>query len=89
MVNAHGWFSYEVAVKPLCKQNITVTAGSSGERVKLKVTVGDEVHSFDEAVNGKKEFVIPYEEKAGNSSVRVRFDRIDADTPYIYLIEVK
>ena len=88
-VNTHGWFSYEVAVKPYSEQTICLTVGSLGDILKLKVTVDGIEHIFDEEICGKKEIVIPFAEKEGKESVRIRIDRTAKETPYIYLITVK
>lgn len=89
LVNAHGWFSYELKVIPNEEQTIRVTASSQTDMLRLQITIDEEVYTFDEKVSGKKEIVIPYNEKKGNSSVRIRFDKIAADTPYVYLIVVE
>ena len=89
LVNAHGWFSYELKVVPYKEQVIRITAGSQTDMLRLQVTIGEKVYVFNESINGKKELIIPYKEENGNSFVRIRFDKIAADTPYLYLIEVE
>ena len=89
LVNAHGWFSYEMKVIPYAEQLIRITVGSQTNTLRLQVTIDEKVYTFDEAISGKKELIIPYKEKKGNSTVRIRFDKIASDTPYVYLIVVE
>ncbi len=89
LVNAHGWFSYELTVIPYAEQLIRVTVGSQTDMLRLQVTIDDKEYSFDEAIKGKKELILPYKEKKGKNTVRIRFDKTSADTPYIYLITVE
>ena len=89
LVNSHGWFSYEIKVKPDAEQLIKVVASSLSDKLKLKITIEDEIYNFDETVDGKKELVIHYKERKGNNTARIRFDRISAETPYIYQIVVE
>jgi len=88
-VNAHGWFSYEIKVKPESENAIIITAGSLSDVLSMVVTVGEEIHHVKEKVNGKKEIIINYKETKGENTVRIRFDRNAADTPCVYTIEVK
>lgn len=89
LVNSHGWFSYEIKVKPNSEQLIKVIAASQSDKLKLQVTIEDKIYNFDETVDGKKELVIPYKECEGKDAVRIRFDRTAAETPYIYQIVVE
>lgn len=88
-VNAHGWFSYEIKVRPNAENKLHITVGSATDKLCLQVTVGNAEHIFCEAVSGRKELVIPYTETEGKDCVRIRFDRKTKDTPYIYTIVVK
>ena len=89
MVNTHGWFSYELKVAPNSKNIICVTAGSQSDTLKLTVTIGDEKHSVNEKVCGKKEVELIYNETEGKDCVRIRIDRASAYTPYVFSIAVK
>lgn len=89
MVNSHGWFSYELAVKPDCENLIRITAGSSTDTLNLQVTIDDEKYTFSESIEGKKELILSYVAAIGKESVRIRFDRTAADNPYIYTITVE
>ena len=61
---------------------IRVVVGSQTDLLKLQITLGEKEYIYDEAIKGKKEIM-------GKNSVRIRFDKVAADTPYIYLITVE
>ena len=90
VVKAHGWFSYDVRVKPNAENTITVTAkGWDSDNIHLSVTVGDEKTVLRAVSDKKKEFDIKYIEKNGCDKVTVRFDRITEFAPVVYTVEVK
>ena len=90
VVKAHGWFSYDVRVKPNAENTITVTAkGWDSDNIHLSVTVGDEKTVIRAVSDKKKEFDIKYIEKNGCDKVTVRFDRITEFAPVVYTVEVK
>jgi len=90
VVKAHGWFSYNVAVKPHAENTITVAAkGWDSDNIHFSVTIGDEKTVFRTESDKKTEFVIKYTEKNGCDKVTLRFDRITEFAPVIYTIEVK
>ena len=86
-INAHGWFSYEVKIKPNTENKIVVVAGSSTESIDVKVTVADKEYIIKEKADGKKEFTFNYT-AANENFLRIRFDRISGNTPCIYFIKV-
>ncbi len=88
-VKAHGWFRYEIAVRPNEVNEILVTAKGLEGEIDFSVTVGDEKTVIKEARDGKCEFKISYTEREGKDKVYIRFDRISEHTPFFYLIKVK
>lgn len=87
-INAHGWFSYEMKVKPGCKTQIKILMGSNTENLNALITIGDEQHKISEYIGNEiKEFSFSHDEKAGNDFVRIRFDRISKDVPCIFSIK--
>lgn len=88
-VNAHGWFSYLIHVKPHAENVIKILMGSSGEELDVRITVGEKEYWIREKVTGRKEFSLPYIEETGKSSVRIRFDKISGYTPRVFTIKVK
>lgn len=87
-VNAHGWFSYEIKVKPFSFNCITVTAGSYTNKLCFNVYINDIEYTVNEKVNDTKTITIGYDEKEGRERVRIKFERCSTNIPYICCIEV-
>lgn len=86
-INAHGWFSYEVAVRPRCENEIVIAVGGD-DGFDLALTVGDERCEIREDSGEVREITVKY--TAGKEgAVRVRFDKISPRTPKIYTVKVK
>ncbi len=89
VVKAHGWFSYDLAVKPNAENIITVTAGGwDSEHIDLAVTVNGKRQVFTEVSEKKLALTIPYT-ATDEDKVTVRFDRITEFAPVVYTVEVK
>ncbi len=87
LINAHGWFSYEVKVRPKSDNKITVKFGSFTRQLDVKVTIGEQSQEISEPIEGKRELTFDY--KAGKeSTVRIRFDKISGNTPCVYTVKV-
>ena len=89
MINAHGWFSYELKVKENEENTIELLAGTKGDSLDLKITLGDNEFVIKEKIDGKKTITLPYKAAKGEDKVRIRFDRLSGNTPYLYTIKVK
>ncbi|MBR2871590.1 MAG: hypothetical protein IKB98_09505 [Clostridia bacterium] len=87
-VNAHGWFSYEIKVKPNALNQISVVCGSLSPELNLKVTIDEKQTIIKEKDCQVKEITIPYQADK-NDCVRIRFDRITGLVPVVYQIKVK
>lgn len=87
-INAHGWFSYEITVKPNADNIIKVEAGNGDGMINMQVSIGEECMEISEETTGKKEIAVHYHEKSGYDKVRIRFDKISGHTPLIYTIKV-
>ncbi len=88
-VKAHGWFRYEIAVKPNAENEILITAKGLEGHVDFSVEIDGEKTIIKKQADGKVEVSIPFTEKCGKKSVHIRIDRITEHTPFIYLIKVK
>ena len=86
-VNAHGWFSYEIKVKPNVENEITIVAKGSNGRLDMSVDIGGDITRISRSVEGKTQVKIGYFAKS--EVARIRIDRISANTPFIYEIKVK
>lgn len=86
-VNTHGWFSYEIAVKPNAQNKIAIDFGSLDNRLDVKVTIGDVEKVISQEINGSVLLTFDYEAK-DNDTVRIRFDRFSTSVPFIFSIKV-
>lgn len=88
-VNAHGWFSYLIKVKPYAENVIKILMESFGEELAVGITVGEKEYTIREKSDRRKEYIISYKEEAGQSEVRICFDKISGHTPCIFTIKVE
>ena len=65
-----------------------INFGSSTETLNVIVTIGDQVNRINEKLIGEKEYAFTYTDN-GDGAVRIRIDRVDANTPIVYTIKVK
>ena len=86
-VNAHGWFSYEIKVKPNEENEITIIAKGSNGKLDMSVEIDGDITRVSRNVEEKTQVKIGYFAKSGVA--RIRIDRISANTPFIYEIKVK
>lgn len=86
-INAHGWFSYQLAVKPLAENTIAVRMGSPEGRLDVEVTIGSQIYTLHEAAATPRDFLFSWTEDRGESSVRIRFDKLSGHIPCIYTIK--
>ena len=87
-IKAHGWFSYELNVRPNTENAIELTLGSYTDTLDVKVTLGEESTEIGEAISGKTVKTLVYNAK-DEKTVRIRFDKISGNTPKIYTVKVK
>ena len=87
-INAHGWFSYLLKVKKGEENEITFNLGSATDKLSIILNIGGEIHTIKrEPITGRKDFAFKF--TPSDDTVRVRIDRIDENTPYIFNIKVK
>lgn len=87
-VNAHGWFSYEVAITPNVTNTIEFVMGSSGEELDISIDIGEQNYIIHDKTEGSKTYCIQYQENAGKDKVRIQFNKVTGYMPYIFLIKV-
>ncbi len=86
-INAHGWFSYKVSVKPNCENIITVVAGTAKENLNVKITIGSEEYIINRKEEKKQKLSFSY--YAGDEgTVMIRFDKTSEYMPCVYSITV-
>ncbi|MBQ3048481.1 MAG: hypothetical protein IJC94_00850 [Oscillospiraceae bacterium] len=89
VVNTHGWFGYEMKIRPLAANTVIVTAKGSSGKINFKLTVNGEEFEVKDEFNGKKQFSFTFEEKDGRAAADIQIDRITGYTPFIYEIKIK
>ena len=87
-IKSHGWFSYELKLKKNAENELVFNFGSSTDTLHAYLNIGGELHEINEKIDGRRDFVFKYF-ASDCDSVRVRVDRVDANTPYLFTIKVK
>ncbi len=87
-INAHGWFSYEIKVKPNSENEIKVLCGSTNGKLDAKITIDGVETEIHEEIAGKKSLTFNYLEQTGKEKVEIRIDKISASVPLVFLIRV-
>lgn len=85
-INAHGWFSYEIAVRPNKCSTIVLDISGVDDMVDASITVGQE--QFHLQGKGRQNYEICYHEQLGKNCVRLRIDKISGHTPCVHSIAV-
>ena len=90
VIKAHGWFSYELKLRPGCENLITVNAaGWDSSAVDLAVTVNGNRQEFRTTADGIAPITIRYTAKEDEGTATVRIDRITENMPIVFSITVK
>ncbi|MBE5750323.1 MAG: hypothetical protein E7346_05600 [Clostridiales bacterium] len=87
LINAHGWFSYSLKVKPNAKNIIKLVVGGKTDKVNFKVTIADKEYFINQDNKGKNVIILKYKTRQDENSVRIQIDKISGHTPCIYTIE--
>ena len=88
-ITAHGWFSYELRVKPLTENAVTVRMAGTGGKLDVSVTVGTQSRRVSEELEVSKDYTFLFRETEGKDTVRIRFDKCSAAMPRIFRIAVR
>lgn len=86
-ITAHGWFSYRMKLKKGVANRITITAGSTTDTLKMKVTVGTQEYLIDQKNTGKNTVELVYDAD-NEEDVTVKFEKISVHMPLIYTVQV-
>lgn len=87
-INAHGWFSYEVLVKPKAENKIKLIMSGSNGPLNICVTIEGIKYCIQSDNPDRCEYEICYYETEGKDTVRIRFDKISKYTPCVFAIKV-
>ena len=85
-INAHGWFSYELRLRPGVENRITVDLSSAGSDLDVKITLGQEEYEFRQPGDHRRELILTCTPEG--DALRIRFDKISGNTPCIHSIRV-
>ena len=86
-VKAHGWFGYELKIKPDAYNTLNFTVGSLDGKIDMTINIEGTIIQINEKCKGKKTvpFVLLPSKK---DRIYVRFDRLTEHTPLVYTVEV-
>ena len=87
-VNAHGWFSYEVKVKPNAINTLIISAAGSDGHIDFDVTIGSDQREVRCIADGRKDFTFTFDANS-QDTLRIRIDRVTGYTPFIYEIKIE
>ena len=87
-INAHGWFSYEVKVKPRSENCIRLVMSGGNNPLDIGVTIGEAKYRIQSEHSGRAVYEICFEESEGKESIRIRFDKVSNCTPCVFEIIV-
>lgn len=87
-INAHGWFSYEINVKPNTENKIRVLFGSVSDKLDVKITINGIAKEIHENITNQKWITFAYLENQGKNKIEIRFDKLSNCMPLVYLIEI-
>ena len=87
LINAHGWFSYSLKVKPNAKNIIKLVVGGKTDKVNFQVTVAESEYLINQDNKGKNIVELVYNSRINEDKVRIQIDKISGHTPCVYTIE--
>lgn len=88
LINAHGWFSYQLKIKQNAENTIRLVVGGKTDTVNFKATIGQKEYLINQKNNGKNVIELKYVASKGEEKTRVQIDKISGHTPCVYTIEV-
>ena len=88
-VKAHGWFSYEMKVKPGVENTLTVTGKGQTGTLSIDVSIDGEMARYAKSGDGLVSIEHKFTPKEGKDTVTVRIDRNSDSLPFIYYMMIK
>lgn len=86
-VNTHGWFSYEIRVRPSSANQVIVSAAGNEGHIDFDLTIGSSRHEIRDLSPHRKDYGFHFH--TGNEdTLRIRIDRATSYTPFIYELRV-
>ena len=89
-VKGHGWFSYEMKVKPGVENTLVIEGTGHGGTLSLDVTIdGGEMAVYSKTGEGHLFIEHKFTPAEGKDKVTVRLDRNSEFLPFIYSMMIK
>ena len=85
-INAHGWFSYQLQVRPGVENRITVSLAGAGTALDVKITLGQQEYELHKPHPHRQELTLSCTPETDR--IRIRFDKISGNTPCIHTVRV-
>jgi len=85
-INAHGWFSYQLQVRPGVENRITVSLAGAGTALDVKITLGQQEYELHQPGCHRRELTLSCTPETDR--IRIRFDKISGNTPCIHTVRV-
>lgn len=89
VVKAHGWFSYEVKVKPNTENAIIIEGKGQDGTLSIDLAIDGDMTRHSVSGDGILKITRTFTPKADAESVTVRIDRNSASLPFIYSVVIK
>lgn len=86
VVKTHGWFSYEMKVKPGVENVITVTGKGEDGNFNIDIEINGEMKRYSKSGEGLVDIEHRFTPKEGQDMVIVRIDRNSDSLPFIYTL---
>ncbi len=88
-VKAHGWFSYEMKVRPGVENTIVIEGKGQDGNLSIDLTIDGEMTRHSASGEGLVKIAHSFTAKPGVDKVTVRIDRNSSSLPFIYSIVIK
>ncbi len=89
MLNAHGWFSYDMKVRPNAENTLIIRGKGDNGTLSIDVTIDGEMTRHSVEGEGIVEIARAFTPQNGTDTVTVRIDRNSKSLPFIYTVMTK
>ena len=86
VVKTHGWFSYEMKVKPGVENVLTVTGKGEDGNFNIDIEINGEMKRYNKSGEGLLDIIHRFTPEKGQDTVTVRIDRNSSSLPFIYTV---
>ena len=86
VVKTHGWFSYEMKVKPGEENVLTVTGKGQDGNLSIDIEINGEMKRYSKSGEGLVDIEHRFMPMEGQDTVTVRIDRNSSSLPFIYTL---